>query len=110
MSLIHEFNLNDINLMVEQGNIEWSAHALRRMIQRGITRRVVKHVICEGEIIEVYNDDKPFPSILVVGYFEGKAIHVILAYDDSNEKIFLITVYYPDLIHFLEDYKTRRKE
>ena len=46
--------------IIQQGRIEWSAHALKRMLEKGISRASVKHIICTGEMIENYPDDKPF--------------------------------------------------
>ena len=37
---------------VKNGNIEWQRHALERMMERGITRKLVKEVLVNGEIIE----------------------------------------------------------
>jgi uncharacterized protein DUF4258 len=45
--------------IIQQGRIEWSAHALKRMLEKGISRASVKHIICTGEMIENYADDKP---------------------------------------------------
>jgi len=37
------------------------------MLEKGISRASVKHIICTGEMIENYPDDKPFPSGLFYG-------------------------------------------
>lgn len=42
-------------------------HAVLRMLERGITKSEVLHVIDEGEVIEIYSDDKPYPSCLMFG-------------------------------------------
>ena len=93
---------------IQNGTIEWQTHALERMMQRGISREIVKQVLLEGEIIEDYPDDKPFPTALFLGWFEGKPFHVIAAFDSISSYCFVITVYKPDLSHFEPDYKTRR--
>jgi hypothetical protein len=93
---------------VQNGKIEWQTHALERMMKRGISGEIVKQVLLKGEIIEDYPDDKPFPTALFLGWFEGKPFHVVTALDSHSGYCFVITVYRPDLEHFESDYKTRR--
>jgi hypothetical protein len=93
---------------VQNGRIEWQTHALERMMKRGISREIVKHVLLEGEMIEDYPDDKPFPTALFLGWLQGEPFHVISALDSFSGYCFVITVYRPDLDHFENDYKTRR--
>jgi hypothetical protein len=64
--------------------------------------------LLEGEIVEDYPDDKPFPTSLFLGWFHREPFHVVSALDSLNGYCFVITVYRPDLDHFEADYKTRR--
>ena len=93
---------------VKNGRVEWQTHALERMAKRGISTQTVKEVLLEGEVIEDYPDDKPFPTALFLGWFKGEPFHVVTALDSISGYCFVITVYRPDLIHFEPDYKTRR--
>jgi len=93
---------------VRNGRIEWQTHALERMMKRGIPREIVKQVLLEGEIIEDYPDEKPFPAALFLEWFQGEPFHVVSALDSLSGYCFVITVYRPDLDHFENDYKTRR--
>ncbi len=102
-------NNDEIKIAVENGHIEWQKHALERMLQRGISRDIVKSVLLSGTIIEDYPDDMPYPTALFMGWFEQKPFHVVAAFDSQSEHCFVITVYCPDLEHFEQDYKTRRK-
>lgn len=53
--------------------------------------------VFQGEIIEDYSNDKPYPSCLIYGNsFEGKPIHSVWAYNIDNQWAVLITVYRPD--------------
>jgi hypothetical protein len=97
-----------IQSAVEAGNIEWQRHPLERMFERGISREQVKQTILTGSIIEEYSDDTPYPSALFFGWFEGKPMHVVAAYDAKSVRLYVITAYVPDLEHFEPDYKTRR--
>jgi hypothetical protein len=98
-----------IRIAVKGGKIEWQRHALERMMQRGISREIVKNVLISGEIIEDYPDDKPFPSALFLGWVEGEPIHVVVSLDVRSNYCFVITTYKPSLDHFESDYKTRRQ-
>lgn len=69
---------------------------------------MVKDVLITGDIIEDYPDDKPFPSALFLGWFEGKPLHVVAALDFATDYCLVITAYEPDLNHFEPDFKTRR--
>jgi hypothetical protein len=93
---------------VQNGKIEWQTHALERMMKRGISREIVNQVLLEGEMIEDYRDDKPFPTALFLGRFQGEPFHVVAALDSLSGYCFVITVYKPDLSHFQPDFKTRR--
>jgi hypothetical protein len=99
----------DMALIVKQGNVEWSAHALEKIFERGISREAIKHIICHGEIIESYLNDKPFPSVLLLGVWDNKPLHSVIALDDNTQRIFVITAYYPDTKYFQLDFKTRRQ-
>lgn len=78
------------------------------MFEREISREQVKQIIVKGSIIEEYSDDTPYPSALFLGWFEGKPLHVVAAYDAKSVRLYIITAYVPDLAHFESDYKTRR--
>lgn len=93
---------------VQKGAIEWHRHALERMLERGVSRRDVIDTLLTGEIIEEYSSDYPYPSILILGKPGGVPLHVVAALDHDQEYIYIITAYYPDSVHFLDDCKTRR--
>ena len=99
----------ELALVVKQGRIEWSGHALQRMLERGVSRESIKHIICYGENIESYPDDQPFPRALFFGMWDNKPLHSVVAHDKSTQKIFVITAYQPDTKHFESDFKARRK-
>ncbi|MFR2794537.1 MAG: DUF4258 domain-containing protein [Eisenbergiella sp.] len=83
-------------------------HARIRLLERGITVRDVISCIANGEIIEQYENDKPFPSCLILGMaLKDKYIHVVVSSD--GEFIYLITAYYPSTEKFESDLKTRKE-
>ncbi|HIJ86568.1 MAG TPA: DUF4258 domain-containing protein [Desulfuromonadales bacterium] len=79
------------------------------MLERGVARRDVMNVLLTGEVIEEYPTDYPYPSVLMLGKLDDTPLHVVVAFDSELEIIFIITAYCPDVLHFLDDYKTRRK-
>ena len=61
-----------------------------------------------GEIIKQYEDDKPFPSCLILGMsINNKYLHVVVSMNDNY--IHLITAYFPNLEQWETDFKTRRE-
>ena len=81
-------------------------HALQRMAQRGILVEDVRQILETGEAIEDYADDFPYPSTLVLGRIDGRALHVVVATTPA-EKI-VITVYDPDPARWEADLKRRK--
>ena len=59
--------------------------------------------VFQGEIIEVYPDDKPYPSCLVYGEtFRGEPVHSVWGYNLENGWAVLVTVYRPDPERWIE--------
>lgn len=94
---------------IQASRVEWLRHVLERMLERGISRSDVFSTLVDGEEIEDYPDDKPFPSALFLHWIGNQPLHVVAALDWANEFAFIITAYRPDLDHFQPDFKTRRK-
>lgn len=64
--------------------------------------------VLQGEVIEEYPDDRPYPSCLVYGStFSDQPVHSVWAYNDQTGWAALITVYRPDPERWL-DWRTRR--
>ena len=82
-------------------------HAIERMFQRDIEECQVEEVVENGEIIEEYYDDKPYPSFLVFGENENLPLHVVYAIDKENNVI-IITAYRPNLEKWQNDFRTRK--
>lgn len=72
------FDINDIRELLKKGNIQWSGHILTRMQQRGMKVKDIIECIFNGEIVEYYPEDYPFPSCLILGYSNrGEGIHIL---------------------------------
>lgn len=83
-------------------------HSSERCRQRGIKIKDIRHAIMDGEIIEQYPDDYPFPSCLIFGYsVDNKIIHVVMSDEGIGSRI--ITAYFPDPEKWESDYRTRKE-
>lgn len=83
-------------------------HARRRLVEREISVDDIIQCVDTGEIIRQYEDDKPFPSCLILGAaVDGKYIHVVASHD--SEWIYLITAYHPDTDIWEPDFKTKKE-
>jgi hypothetical protein len=68
----------------------------------------VVSALIDGEIIEQYPTDYPFPSCLVLGHTKaGKVLHVVCG--SNGAELWLITTYIPSPVSWSEDFRQRRK-
>ena len=103
-----EFSIDDIRELLRDNKTQWSGHILKRIQQRGIKIKDIIECINNGDIIEYYPDDYPFPSCLILGYtHNGEGIHIVCSLGQDN--VWMITAYYPDKNEWLEDLRTRRR-
>jgi len=56
----------------------------------------VEYVLETGQTIEEYADDTPYPSRLILGWSDLRPIHVVVAQNQGEEELIVITVYEPD--------------
>ena len=88
--------------------VNWRRHALERMLERGLSRASVKNVIHNGEVIEHYGADKPFPSKLLYAEIDNRPIHVVIAQDTGTNECYVVTAYIPSIEYFENDFRTRK--
>lgn len=83
-------------------------HAAERHRERKIKSKDVRNAVENGEIIEQYPDDYPFPSCLILGKDQaGNPLHVCMSDEGSASRI--ITVYHPDPERWSDDFRTRKE-
>ena len=88
--------------------LRWTNHIFVRLAQRSISMQDVLNVIMNGEIIEEYLEDYPYPSCLIIGYsVEDKIIHIVCGIGEGE--VWLITAYYPEKEKWSEDFKIRKE-
>ena len=102
------FSIEGMHKALRVGQVLWQRHALQRMLERGMARADVIAVLVEGERIEDYPDDRPWPSALFLGRPNGRPLHVVAAFDEQSDTVGIITAYEPNLERFEEDHRTRR--
>lgn len=101
-------DIKQLRALNKPEQIAITEHARRRLVERGISVNDIIRCIDTGEIIKQYEDDKPFPSCLILGTaIEGNYIHVVVSHD--SEWIYLITAYHPDTDVWEPDFKTRKE-
>ena len=90
-------------------NIAITKHAKNRLHERDITVEDIKAAIQTGDTIKQYENDKPFPSCLLLGKtVQNEYIHVVASTD--NGYLYIITAYYPDETEWESDFKTRKEK
>ena len=89
----------------------WSRHAITKLTVEGLSRQEVEQALVSCEVIEIYpTHARPLPDCLVLGRLtEGQPIHAVIAIDEINDRVFVITVYRPDPRRWGDDYRTRRE-
>jgi len=74
-----------------------------------IYEKEIYETIQEGEIIEDYPDDKPYPSCLIYGKTKGdRPLHIVCAYDQKDGIAFIVTAYQPNPDLWI-NFRERRK-
>ena len=95
--------IDKLRQLLTERRIVWTVHVVNRIEQRGIDPDEVEQAIMTGEIIEVYPDDYPYPSCLILG---GNNLHVVCGM--GNGRMWVITAYRPSLDKWEPDLKTRK--
>lgn len=68
----------------------------------------IRYAINNGEIIEQYPDDYPYPSCLILGKTKSdEYIHIVMSDEGTMSRI--ITAYYPDADKWSQDFRTRKE-
>jgi hypothetical protein len=73
----------------------YRVHAVQRMFERGVSAGDVRRVLAEGEVIEDYPTDTPFPSRLVLALVDNRPLHVVAADNPNGDETYIVTVYEP---------------
>ncbi len=95
---------------IRETQVRITNHADEEAVDDNLTYEEIYTSVIQGEIIEDYPTDKPYPSCLILGKnFTGEPIHSVWAYNQENSWAVLITVYRPDPDRWV-DWKMRMKK
>ena len=103
-------DVGNIIKAIQSRKIRITDHADEEAHDEGISYDETFLSVHNGEIIENYPTDRPYPSCLIFGRnFQEQPVHSVWAYNEDNGWAVLITVYRPDPKRWM-DYKTRRND
>lgn len=88
--------------------ISISRHALQQMFRRGISVEELKNALMHGQVLKSYEDDKPYPSKLVLHIQNNIPLHVVYAENPLEKVKIVITAYRPDEDVWDTDFKTKK--
>ena len=96
----------------KNGKVFYTFHARKEMEAEGlgaIKEAEVYEAVLNGEIIENYPDDEPYPSCLIFGATErGRPLHIVCAFAADEDTAIVITAYQPDEKLWI-DFKRRKR-
>lgn len=89
--------LTDIRMAIQAGQVRITDHAYEEANADLLKFDEIYFSALHGSVIEEYQDDSPYPSVLVFGQtFGGDPVHSVWAYNEKKQWAALITVYRPD--------------
>lgn len=89
--------------------IVFRIHALKRMFERRIDVADVTGILVSGILVEDYPLDQPYPSKLMLGRVGNRPIHIVVAENERESEIVIVTVYEPDPERWDQEFKSRKK-
>jgi hypothetical protein len=100
--------LSGIAKDILEWDVQYRVHATKRMFQRNVDDKDVLAILFNGDIIERYEDDYPFPSVLINGRSrKGRYLHIVVGIDISEKRLYIITVYEPEPKKWTDNFSRR---
>jgi hypothetical protein len=95
----------------EGEKIRWSRHGITELVNEGWNRAMVEEGLQLSEVIEDYPTlHRPLPDCLVLGWLPcGEPFHAVIAVDEINDRLFVVTVYKPSPEEWEHDWRTRKR-
>ena len=108
MGLEAAVDIGQITDAIRGGRVRITDHADEEAQADRLSLEGVLSSVLQGEIIEEYPADRPYPSCLVYGNTSaGEPVHSVWAHNQANGWAVLVTVYRPDPRRWV-DWRTRR--
>jgi len=102
-------SLRFIRAHIQNKRYRLTKHATTVRLERGITIAELEQALLNGEIIERYPNDHPYPSCLVLGWLaSGDPLHIVCSRGDVEPALRIVTLYEPEDALWESDYKTRK--
>ena len=99
--------LQELRELLEAGKIELTAHSLKRIVERNISKDEIAEAGSKAEIIEDYPKDKYYPSYLLLGFtHDNRPLHLHVS-RMPGEKVRLITLYEPNPDEWVNNFTKR---
>ena len=99
--------IEEIRKQLQLRRFDLTRHALKRQVERNISRNDISEIGENAVIIEDYPDDKYSPSCLLLGFTKTKrALHIQVSRIELDT-VKIITLYEPNQNEWI-DYKIRR--
>lgn len=90
-------NIDNLIRAIQNSRVRITDHADEEAFDDNLTFDEIYTSVIQGEVIEDYPSDKPYPSCLILGKnFLGEPMHSVWAFNPENLWAVLITVYRPD--------------
>ena len=90
-------DIGNIINAIRSSRVRITDHADEEAFDDILTYDEIYASVIQGDVIEDYLNDTPYPSCLIMGKnFSGEPIHSVWAYNQNNRWAVLITVYRPD--------------
>ena len=104
------FNIKNIIDAIHSDHIRITDHADEEAQADKLTYKEIYYSVFQGEVIENYPEDEPYPSCLIYGEtFSGNPVHSVWAFNEVTQWSVLVTVYRPDPYLWI-NYRTRKKK
>jgi hypothetical protein len=95
----------------EGAKILWSRHGIAELVREGWNRALVEEGLPGSKVIEDYPTlHRQLPDCLVLGWLAtGEPFHAVIAIDEVEDRLFVVTVYKPSPEEWEDDWRTRKK-
>jgi hypothetical protein len=101
-------DIGDIIKAIQANRVNITQHARKEAKEDSLLLDEIFDSTQNGEVIEDYPTDTPYPSCLIYGQNQdGEPVHSVWAYAADSQIAILITVYRPDPNRWMEG-KIRR--
>jgi hypothetical protein len=100
-------SLERVRSELAAGDVDFSLHALRRLVERNISDEEIRQAGRAANVIEEYPNDKYSPSCLLLGFTQaGRPLHIQASLADTR-LVRIVTLYEPGVDEWV-DYSRRR--